>query len=105
MAKRTAKNVQGESRRFRRNEVGIADYDLVDAELIRSAISAAAGAGGAIRFGYSRDGGAYAVGIYGDGDPYTEYVRPSEGLDGFLRELEESFLDIIHKEPSGAKRT
>lgn len=50
--------------------------------------------GGALRFGYSRDGGAYAVGIYGDGEPYTEFVRPGEDMDSFLEEVCELFANM-----------
>ena len=105
MAKRTATNVSGESRRFRRGEQSTADYGTVDPELLRSAIAAAASTGGALRFGYSRDGGAYAIGIYGDGEPYTEFVRPSEDMSGFLRQVEELFLDLASEElPSAGSK-
>jgi len=86
MAKRDSDlNPIGRSRGIRRDNGAPADWAGANAELIRSAICAAAFVGGAIRFGYSRDGGAYAVGIYGDGEPYTEFVRPMEDLDDFLR--------------------
>ena len=51
-----------------------ADWAAADAELLRRVIETIAVDGGAIRFGYSRDGGAYSIGIYGDGDPFTEYL-------------------------------
>lgn len=69
----------------------MADYGAIDAALLRSAIENISRVGGALRFGYTRDGGAYAVGIYGDGDPRTEYVRPSEDFNEFLREIIEAF--------------
>lgn len=82
-------------RRFKRGRNngsgGVADYGTIDAALLRSAIESVALSGGALRFGYTRDGGAYAVGIYGDGDPYTEYVRPSEDFNEFLQEIIGSF--------------
>jgi hypothetical protein len=41
-----------------------------------------------LRIGVTRDGGAWAFGIYGDGgDPHTEYVRPSEDVNAYLRDL------------------
>ena len=84
-----------DSRGVRRLPTAKADYGEVDAETIRSSIEAAAVVGGALRFGYSRDGGAYAIGIYGDGDtPYTEWVRPSENVEGFLKDIETMFYDI-----------
>lgn len=84
-------NPMGKSRGVRRTKELGADYDEADAAKLRRAISAAASVGGALRFGYSRDGGAYAVGIYGDGDPYTEFVRPSEDFDLFLDEIVDLF--------------
>ena len=51
-------------RRLQRRSTETADWQAADAELVKRCISAAAKDGGALRFGYSRDGGAYAVGIY-----------------------------------------
>jgi len=75
-----------------------ADWDRADAEQLRSTIGAVARAGGALRLGCTRDGGAYSVGIYGDGpEAYTEYVRPNEDLDEFLRDLEQVFEALAKK--------
>jgi len=38
----------------------------------------------AVRFGYSRDGGAYAIGIYGRGDTYTIYLSLREDVNEWL---------------------
>lgn len=95
MAKGRARSDEpAQQRRFQRGGTGKANWETVDRDLLVAAIVAAADSGGALRFGYSRDGGAYAVGIYGDGEPYTEFVRPSESMSDFLRELETLFLDI-----------
>jgi len=87
-------NESGLERRRRRGQGTPADYGSVDGELIKAAITAAAITGGALRFGYSRDGGAFAIGIYGDGEPYTEFVRPSENLDDTLESIIELFDGI-----------
>jgi hypothetical protein len=50
--------------------------------------------GGALRLGYSRDGGAYAVGVYGDGDPYTLYHPPEDDIDSLLAKIENAFSEI-----------
>jgi len=92
-------NPIGGTRRLRRNSAGTADWAVCDAETLRSACAAAAFVGGALRLGYSRDGGAYAVGIYGDGEPYTEFIKPSEDIDSFLKDVIEMFDDI--KAPRG----
>lgn len=95
-----------QSRGVRRGPTPKADFATVDAETIRSAIEAAAVVGGALRFGYSRDGGAYAIGIYGDGDvPYTEWVRPSEDIEGFLKDIETLFYDIAGEIKSVSPRS
>ena len=80
---------------------GGADWDSVDAELIRKAISRAGLKRGALRFGYTRDGGAYAVGVYAGTEYFTEYVRPDEDIVEYLEQLIESFdavdlYDAIH---------
>jgi hypothetical protein len=67
-----------------------ADWATVDADAIRECISAVGSIGGAVRYGYTRDGGCYAVGIYGlEKEPYTEYPRPGTDIAGFLRQLAE----------------
>lgn len=96
MAKQTrAAQSSSSDRRYTRNGGATADWATVDAEIIKSAIVAASMAMGCIRFGYTGDGGAYALGIYGDGPkPYTEYISPREDIEAVLRDLETTFLDI-----------
>lgn len=106
MAKQTRNASSGGSnRRFTRGGGRAADWSQVDETLIRDAIVAASMAGGAIRFGLTSDGGAYAIGVYGDGDkPYTEYVRPNDDIEGTLRELEAAFLDIHAEQTRGVNK-
>lgn len=79
---------QGAKRRVGRTDSGQADWSSANAGLIARAIAQVGKCGGALRFGYTSDGGAYAVGIYGDGDkPYTDYVRPDENIDEYLLAL------------------
>lgn len=102
MAKRDSNfNPIGNRRAIRRNGGGVADWASANADIIRRAIAAAAAVGGAIRFGYSRDGGAYAVGIYGNGEPYTDFVKPSESIDDFMEDVEQFFIDAneVHPQP------
>jgi hypothetical protein len=43
-------------------------------------------AGGAIRFGRSRDGGILAIGIYGIGsNPYTVYLKDAESVVAHMK--------------------
>lgn len=48
----------------------------------------------AVRFGYSRDGGAYSLGIYADGTSQTLYLSGKEDVNEWLtklgREVEEA---------------
>lgn len=78
-------------RRRNRGSGESADWSCADKECIASAISAVTKHGYAIRFGYTRDGGSYAIGIVGDGEPYTEFVRPTEDIDVYLRGLTEDY--------------
>ncbi len=71
-------------KRKRRQSDDTADWGGADPNILASVVAAVTGNGGAIRFGYSRDGGAYAVGIYGDGDPFTEYLGASNEVDDWL---------------------
>lgn len=72
-----------------------ADWGKLDPEVLKRVIVAVTRAGGALRFGYTNDFGAYALGIYGDGpEPYTEYFRPTEDVADALAELAQTFYDI-----------
>lgn len=61
-------------------------------ELVRT-ICAASEAGGALRFGTSRDGGAYAVGVYVDDTRETLYLSPDRDVNEWLREIAGIFVD------------
>jgi hypothetical protein len=74
-------------RRKARGKQQSADWTSIPADLLQQAIATITGAQGAIRFGYTRDGGAYAVGILGDGEPYTEYLRPSDDVVAYFEGL------------------
>jgi len=84
---------QRASRRRNRGSVETANWAGVAPATVVRAIAAVAGTGGAIRFGYTRDKGAFAIGIIGDGEPYSEYVRLSEDIELYLSSLAEDFED------------
>jgi len=68
-----------------------ADWAGVEHEAICAAIAALGSIGGALRFGYSRDGGAYAIGVYGlEKQPYTDYLRPGDDVSAYLYGLADS---------------
>lgn len=80
-------------RRATRGSIVPADWGTADAKVVLRAIEVVSKAGGALRFGYTRDGGSYAVGILGDGEPYTEYLRPTDDLSAYLEGLIEDWSD------------
>lgn len=75
----------------------------VDCGLLHDVIQTVALAGGALRFGFTRDGGAYAVGVYGDGEPYTVYCSPHESIDDVLRSIRDGFDIIGNSAPKDGK--
>lgn len=68
-----------------------ADWASVDATLVVQAIAASSARGGALRFGYTRDGGAYALGVLGDGEPYTLYAGSNDDITSTLQEVVDTF--------------
>jgi len=93
--KRGEKAKKSEDKRRRRTHSksngAVADWVACDGEVLTRAVAAVARMGGAVRLGYTRDGGAYAVGIYGDGDPFTEYIPPSDDITEFMKGLIEDY--------------
>lgn len=71
------------------------DWSNCDAELLQKTISAAGAKRGALRFGYTRDGGAFAVGVYVGSDYFTDYIRPGEDIDDYLKDLLISFEEYL----------
>jgi len=93
------KSKRQESNQRRRRSGGAkggtgANWMLCDPEMLQYTITAVAQKGGALRLGYTRDGGAYAIGIYGDGDPYTEYISPTEDVNEQLRSIASDFGNV-----------
>lgn len=74
------------SRRKQRGHIEPASWLSADAELLRQTIVAVTAEGGAVRFGYTKQGGAFAIGFLGDGEPYTDYVRPTDDIDQYLKD-------------------
>lgn len=76
-------------RKVQQRFTATADWGTVDAVLIRDAITAVTRGGAAIRFGYSRDGGAYAIGILDGDEKYTLWAKPapSDELDITLGDI------------------
>lgn len=65
------------------------DWTRIDGEWIRTVIGVLCQDDGAVRFGYSRDGGAYAVCIYSQGDHETVYFHTDEELMDLFKSIVE----------------
>ena len=72
---------------------GSADWTGANAGLVLQLVCFVAHQGGAVRFGYTRDGGAYSVGIYMGEDSKTYYGNEGDGIDELLTELIEYFRE------------
>lgn len=72
----------------------VSDWGTVSPTVLVDLVQVVAGLGGAVRLGYTRDGGAYSVGIYLDDDRETFYCRPSDDLDDFISRLTEMLRTV-----------
>jgi len=87
-------NSEAHAGRIRRQRVearGVCDYAEMDPAAILRVLCAITARGCAVQFGYTRDGGAYAIRIVGDGEPYTEFIKPTEDVGLALSGLAEDF--------------
>lgn len=92
--------IERESERKQRNEARkpsfgskarmgqIADWASVQGAVVVRAVAAVGKVGGALRLGYTRDGGAYAIGIYVGDERETVYVSPGDSVEDVLSEIE-----------------
>lgn len=60
------------------------DYEQFDSDLLKRLIATVAKYG-TVTFGYTRDGGAYYINYWVDGDSFKEFLRPTEDIDAFLQ--------------------
>lgn len=88
------KSVFGNAKRAAEDKSGNADWSNAAPGLLVKLIDTVTSRGGAVRFGYTRDGGAYAIGLYYGGESTSEYCRPSESLDDFLEKWIEFYLAL-----------
>jgi hypothetical protein len=91
--RRANKRDRAKSSRSRRSEAaGHAEFDALDWVAIACLAEALMENDGAIRVGRTRDGGAWAIGIYLGDDYATEYVRPQEAFSDALVEIAQAWL-------------
>lgn len=80
-------------RRYSEQSTSTCDWGEASAEQIADLVTIVTATGCAIRFGYSRDRGAFAIGIIGDGDPYTVWAHGLDQLDIKIHSLMVAFRD------------
>ena len=68
-----------------------ADWANANPEALLRLVCLVAVEGGAVRYGYTRDGGAYSIGIYMGPDSKTYYCNEMDGINDKLRELADYF--------------
>lgn len=71
-----------------------ASWLLCNPEELRETVDSVAKTGGALRLGYSRDGAAYSIGVYGDGDPYTLYCPPEDDITAVIVRIGNAFKEL-----------
>lgn len=87
-----------EVRSRRANAAGNASWDNVDYDALMALIVVAADHDGAVRVGKTRDGGAWALGMYMGDDYATEYVRPAENFADAVHEIANVWLEEFAEE-------
>lgn len=81
-----------ESRGRRAGAAGTVDWGKFDWACTIALTEALVAVGGALRLGATRDGGAWALGIYQGDDYATEYVRPAEDFETASGEIVAAWL-------------
>jgi uncharacterized membrane protein len=72
---------------------GVADWSNAEPNLIHELVCTVGVENGAVRFGYTRDGGAYSIGLYLGTNSKTYYCNEAEGINEQLKELIQYFKD------------
>lgn len=80
------KDVFNDITSYKSNSTANADWGAVSAELIGKLVDTVSSRGGAVRFGYTRDGGAYSLGLYYGSGHKTFYCRGGEDVEAFVNQ-------------------
>jgi len=70
---------------------GAADWTNASGDLVLQLVCAVGVLGGAVRYGYTRDGGAYSIGIYLGTESQTYYCNEKEGINEKISDLVDYF--------------
>lgn len=85
--------LQQASRRSLRHKTEHADYSGINPDILRRAIAAVTARGCAVQFGCTKEGSSFVIRIVGDGEPYNDFVRPSEDIEAYLEALASDFTN------------
>jgi len=66
------------------------DWARIRVELLGAFVAATTKDDGAVRFGYSRDGGAYCIALYMGGSPDTVYFHTDEEIEEYMNQVWEA---------------
>lgn len=81
-----------ERRATKRREQGKMDVVSLPWLTLAALVAEMAEAGGAVRIGLTRDGGALALGMYHGDDYATEYIRPNEDIEAAIHGIAELWV-------------
>jgi len=81
-----------QARSRRAAAAGDASYSTADWTALIALVEALAREQGALRLGVTRDGGAYALGVYLGDDYATEYIKPAEDFSAAIDEIAQVWL-------------
>jgi hypothetical protein len=95
----STKSKPTQSRRTRRRQAPDATWDDVEPAIIHRAIIAISGRSGALRFGLTRDGSSFALGVYEDGESETIYSHDAMWIQQTLLDITEGVASPTTFEP------
>lgn len=81
-----------QARNEQRGAISAADWGKVDPYRIAQLVTIVGLCGGAVRFGYTRDRGAYCIGLYSPRGSNTFYARPTDDTDAWLVGLADRYF-------------
>lgn len=90
--KKASKRERAKQSRGRRAQTASVDWAGFGWAEVQALTEELVAVGGAVRIGATRDGGAWAFGIYHGDDYATEYVRPAEDFTQAVQEICEAWL-------------
>lgn len=92
--KKPIADIFGDLANYKSSSTEVADWGSVPTDLVCELIGTVTSRGGAVRFGYTRDGGAYSLGVYYGTGHRTFYCRGGEDVIDFLKQWVEFYAAL-----------